>query len=99
MKTQSLFLVGYANQTSLNSISPLKLSLSNLTLSLAVSSISGICSIILNILSPETVDLAISGPNYCAIPEAEVALKMAKIAMNTSAEFKSGYIFWNSAPE
>ena len=87
-KTKSSFLVGYLNQTFLNSIKPLTFSAykRHLLLSISTAFILDGVSIILNIFSAAAFALVTSGPSEAEVPAYDAPKNIANIAMNIFSE-------------
>jgi hypothetical protein len=90
LRTKSSFLVGYLNQTSLNSILPIMssvfgMSFFDLSLSISIALIADGCSMILKIFSAAALALPISGPKLWAVPAYEAPNMIAKRAMKMSS--------------
>jgi len=87
-KTKSSFLVGYLNQTLLNSINPFTFSAykSYLLFSISTAFILDGTSIILNIFSAAAFAFVTSGPSEAEVPAYDAPKNIANIAMKMSSE-------------
>ena len=87
-KTKSSFLVGYLNQTFLNSIKPLTFSAykSYLLLSISTAFILDGVSIILKIISAAAFAFVTSGPRENEVPAYDAPKKIANIAIKIFSE-------------
>ena len=94
-KTQWSFLLGYLNQTFLNSISPFNVSTQAIILLFPSSLISILLgsSIISKILLAASSPFAADGPNYCAKPAANAPNIIQKMQMKISV----AYILWSTS--